>query len=219
MVVGFIFLGKDFGIKTAYATLLSSLLLSFLEKWIPLTKPLTSEIMLELCFAILLPAIASAILFFQNASSGGTDIIAMIIKKYSTMDISTALLCSDLLVVIVSFFVFDVTTGLCSVFGLLAKTLLIDKTIERMKLSKFFTIIASEPEPICNYIKNELKRSATTYHGEGAYAHKDRTIILTVVDVKQSIELERFIRKNEPDAFLMITKSSEVIGKGFMSYI
>ena len=94
--------------------------------------------MLELCFAIILPALAAALLFFENASGGGTDIIAMIIKKYSTMNISTALLVTDLIVVILAFLIFDTLTGLCSVLGLMAKTLLIDKTIERMKLNKFF---------------------------------------------------------------------------------
>ena len=85
--------------------------------------------MLELCFAILLPAIASALLFYENASGGGTDIIAMVIKKYSTMNVSTALLWTDLVVVVCAFLVFDTVTGLCSILGLLAKSLVIDKFI------------------------------------------------------------------------------------------
>ena len=184
-----------------------------------MTHPLTDEIMLELCFAILLPAIAAAMLFFENASGGGTDIIAMIIRKYSTMNISTALLFTDLIVVIVSFLIFDVRTGLCSILGLFAKTLLIDKSIERMKLNKFFTIVSNNPDPICNFITNDLNHSATTYHAEGAYSHKDRTVILTVVDVRQAILLQRFISRTDPTAFTAITKSSEIVGKGFMHYI
>lgn len=110
------------------------------EKLFPMAHPLTDEIMLELCFAIILPALAARLLFFENASGGGTDIIAMIIKKYSTMNISTALLVTDLIVVILAFLIFDTLTGLCSVLGLMAKTLLIDKTIERMKLNKFLRL-------------------------------------------------------------------------------
>ena len=173
----------------------------------------------ELCFAILLPAIAAALLFFENASGGGTDIIAMIIKKYSTMNISTALLLCDLIIVVLAFFVFDILTGLCSILGLMAKTLVIDKSIERMKLNKFFTIVCDHPEPICDFITEELDHSATTYHAEGAYSHAQRTVILTVVDVKQAILLQRFIKKNEPTAFITVTKSSEIIGKGFSNYI
>ena len=219
LVVGFAFLGKNFGLKTAYVTVLSSVLLNIFEHLFPMSGPLTNQISLELCIAILLPAIAAALLFFENASGGGTDIIAMIIKKYSTMNISTALLLCDLIIVILSFFVFDILTGLCSILGLMAKTLVIDKSIERMKLNKFFTIVCDHPEPICDFITEELDHSATTYHAEGAYSHTQRTVILTVVDVKQAILLQRFIRKNEPTAFITVTKSSEIIGKGFSNYI
>ena len=148
LLVGFAVLGRNFGVKTAYVTVLSSVLLNIFEKLFPMAHPLTDEIMLELCFAIILPALAAALLFFENASGGGTDIIAMIIKKYSTMNISTALLVTDLIVVILAFLIFDTLTGLCSVLGLMAKTLLIDKTIERMKRNKFFTIISNSRSAI-----------------------------------------------------------------------
>ena len=212
-------LGRNFGVKTAYVTVLSSVLLNIFEKLFPMAHPLTNEIMLELCFAIILPALAAALLFFENASGGGTDIIAMIIKKYSTMNISTALLVTDLIVVILAFLIFDTLTGLCSVLGLMAKTLLIDKTIERMKLNKFFTIISNNPQPICDFITKDLNHSATLYDAVGAYSDQQRTVILTVVDVKQAVYLQRFIHDTEPTAFIAITKSSEIIGKGFMSYI
>ena len=219
LVIGMIVLGKKFAAKTAYCSILLSVTLSFLERVCPMKAPLTDQPMLELCFAIILPALAAALLFFENASGGGTDIVAMIIKKYSTMNISGALFVVDCVIVVVSFMVFDLTTGLCSVLGLMAKTLLIDKSIERMKLNKYFTIISSKPDEICEFIMNGLDRSATVYHGEGVYSHKDKKIILTVVDVRQAVLLQRFIDEADPQAFLMVTKSSEVVGKGFMSYI
>lgn len=135
------------------------------------------------------------------------------------MNISTALLVTDLIVVILAFLIFDTLTGLCSVLGLMAKTLLIDKTIERMKLNKFFTIIANNPQPICDFITKDLNHSATLYDAVGAYSDQQRTVILTVVDVKQAVYLQRFIHDTEPTAFIAITKSSEIIGKGFMSYV
>ena len=208
LLVGFAVLGRNFGVKTAYVTVLSSVLLNIFEKLFPMAHPLTDEIMLELCFAIILPALAAALLFFENASGGGTDIIAMIIKKYSTMNISTALLVTDLIVVILAFLIFDTLTGLCSVLGL-----------ERMKLNKFFTIISNNPQPICDFITKDLNHSATLYDAVGAYSDQQRTVILTVVDVKQAVYLQRFIHDTEPTAFIAITKSSEIIGKGFMSYV
>lgn len=219
LVFGFMFLGRNFGVKTAYVTVLSSVLLNIMEAVIPMQAPLTNETMLELFYAIALPALASAILFYENASGGGTDIIAMVLRKYSTMNISSALLAVDAIIVFVAYFVFDTRTGLFSVCGLMAKTLLIDKAIERMKLSKYFTIICSKPEPICDYIMNNLKRSATVYKAEGAYTHKDKVVILTVMDPKQAVLLERRIQSVDPEAFLMVTKSSEIMGKGFRKYI
>lgn len=219
LVFGFMFLGKNFGVKTAYVTVLSSVLLNIMEALFPMNAPLTNETMLELFYAIALPALASAILFYENASGGGTDIIAMVLRKYSTMNIPSALLAVDAIIVFVAYFVFDTRTGLFSVCGLMAKTLLIDKAIEYMKMSKYFTIICSKPEPICDYIMKDLKRSATVYRAEGAYTHKGKVVILTVMDPKQAVLLERYIQSIEPDAFLMVTKSSEIMGKGFRGYI
>lgn len=215
LVLGFACLGKGFGVKTAYVTVLSSVLLNIFEKVIPLSAPLTDQTMLELVYAIVLPAFAAALFFFENASGGGTDILAMILKKHTTLNIATALLVIDAVIVVASFLIYDVKTGLYSVCGLLAKTMVIDNSIEQMKLCKYFTIICRKPEPICDYIKNSLHRTATVYHGQGAYSHEDETIVLSALDRKQAVQLQRFIHKTEPTAFIMITKSSEIIGKGF----
>ncbi len=219
LAVGFLFLGKGFGVKTAYVTVVSSLLLNLMEALFPMSGPLTNETMLELLYAIALPAIAAALLFYEDTCSGGTDIIAMILKKHSTMDISMALMAVDAIIVVAACFIFDIRTGLFSVFGLMAKTLLIDKAIEHMKMNKYLTIICSKPEPICEYIMNNLHRSATFYKAEGAYTHKDRFVILTVVDPKQAVLLERHIQEVDPGTFLMAMKSSEIVGKGFKRFI
>lgn len=217
LLAGFMVLGKGFGVKTTYVTILSSVLLNVMEKFFPLTGPLTNQTGLELIYAIALPAVAAAMLFLVNASSGGTDILAMILRKYTTLDISTALLAIDAIVVVMAFLLFDTVTGLYSVCGLVAKTIFIDSAMERMKLSKYFTIVCSDPEPICDYIKNELHRSATIYEAQGAYSREHKTVILAALDPRQTVLLERFIQKNDPEAFVMVTKSSEILGKGFSS--
>ncbi len=213
--VGFVFLGSKFGIRTVYVSLLSSFGLSFLE-WIwPMKAPLTNEPVLELLFAIGLPAFSSAILFNMGASSGGTDIIAMILKKHTSVNIGTALFCVDLIIVVLSCFIFDAKTGLFSLTGLLAKSFVIDGVIENINLCKYFTIVCDEPEPICDFIHQELNRSATVFTAEGSYTHKEKYVILTVLKRSQAVELRNFVRRTEPMAFMMITNSSEIIGKGF----
>ena len=215
LVVGFIFLGKGFGVKTAYISILMSLGLSFSEKIYPMTEPLTEEPVLELIFAVALPAISSAVFFNMDASSGGTDIIAMILRKYTKLNIGSALFISDLLIVVAACFVFDAQTGLFSLVGLLTKSLVVDGVIENINLCKYFTIICDDPKPICDFITNHLHRSATVHEAEGAYQHKKKTVIITIMKRGQAVELRNFIRMTQPSAFIAITNSSEIIGKGF----
>lgn len=218
LVVGFITLGKVFAGKTLYVTLLSTVGLSALDMIYPITKPLTDEPVIELLFAVAIPAVASAILFNMDASGGGTDIVAMLLKKYTTMEIGTAIFAVDLLITLSAFFIFDFATGLYSLTGLFAKTLIMDGAIENMNLCKYFTIVTTNPKPICDFIHHDLHRSATIYKAEGAYSHTEKNIVLVVLKRSQAVRLRRFIKDVEPTAFMMITNSSEIIGKGFRGF-
>ena len=215
LVVGFIFLGKSFGIKTVYVSVLTSVGLSAAERWFPMNGPLTQQPVLELIYAIVLPAVSAAILFNIGASGGGTDIIAMILKKYTKLNIGAALFVVDLFIVLSSCLVFDAQTGLFSLCGLLAKSLVVDNVIENINLCKYFTIVCNDPQPICDFITQKLNRSATVYHAEGAYQHNQKSVIMTVMKRSQAVELRNFIHETQPSAFIAITNSSEIIGKGF----
>lgn len=215
LLIGFLVFGKGFGVKTAYASLLFSGVVWVLERAIPLSAPLTSQPLLELFFAVTLPAIGSAILFNLDASSGGTDIVAMILKKYTSLDIGKALLLGDFLITIASGIAFGIEIGMFSVFGLLIKSLVLDLVMESLNIKKFFHIITANPIPIQEYIVKEIKRSATLLEGSGAYTHENRTIILTAVNRAQAIRLRKYIKESDPTAFILITNTSEVIGKGF----
>ncbi len=218
LVIGFLVFGKKVGLKTTYITLLVSFGPRILEMVCPMDGPLTNQPVLELLFAVGLPAFSSAIFFNLGASSGGTDIVAMILKKYTKVDIGTALFMSDVFIVICACLVFNVQTGLFSLVGLLAKSLVVDETIENINLAKYFTIICSDPEPIVNYIMKDLGKGATVYKAEGAYGHQEKTVILTILKRQQAVELKNYIRRNQPSAFIAITNSSEIIGKGFRGY-
>jgi uncharacterized membrane-anchored protein YitT (DUF2179 family) len=215
LILGFIFLGKGFGVKTVYVSVLMSVALGAAERIFPMDAPLTTQPVLELVYAIVLPAFGSAILFNMGASGGGTDIIAMILRKHTKLNIGTALLCVDLIIVLAACFVFDAQTGLFSMCGLLAKSLVVDNVIESINLCKYFTIICNDPEPICNFITEKLNRSATIYKAEGAYKHNEKSVIITVMNRSQAVELRNYIHINQPSAFIAITNSSEIVGKGF----
>lgn len=218
LVVGFIFLGRSFGIRTVYVSVLMSVGLSLAEVIFPLEHALTTQPVLELIYAIVLPAFSSAILFNIGASGGGTDIIAMVLKKYTKLNIGAALFLVDMGIVLASCLVFDAQTGLFSLAGLLAKSLVVDNVIESINLCKYFTIICNDPEPICDFITKKLNRSATVYKAEGAYEHNQKSIIITILKRSQAVELRNYIRVHEPSAFIAITNSSEIIGKGFRGF-
>lgn len=218
LVFGFIFIGRGFGVRTVYVSLLMSLGLSLAEIWFPMEHALTEEPVLELIFAVGLPSLSSAIMFNIGASSGGTDIIAMILKKYTKLNIGAALFVVDLGIVIAACLVFDAQTGLFSLCGLLGKSLVVDNVIESINLCKYFTIICNEPQPICDFITQKLNRSATVYQAEGAYEHNRKSVIITIMKRSQAVELRNYIRENQPTAFIAITNSSEIIGKGFRGF-
>ena len=217
LIIGWIVLGKSFAEKTAYSTILLSVSLSLLERIYPMSHPLTNEPLLELIFAILLPALGSAILFNIGASSGGTDVIAMILKKYTSVDIGKGLMISDLIFTLAGFLVFNVKTGLYSLFGLIMRSALIDNFIESFNRSKYFHVVTSNATCICDFIQNDLQRGATLVNATGAFTGDDKYIILTVLSPSQAVKLRNFIKEHDPKAFLLVSNTSEIIGKGFHS--
>ena len=218
LVVGFAFLGKSFALRTTYATILLSGLLVVFERAFPLKQPLSNEPMLELIFAIALPAIASALLFDEGSSSGGTDVIAMIVKKYAHVDdIGIALFVTDLIMIIIACFVFDIKTALYSFVGLTVKSFLIDAIIENIMLRKSIMITCDDKDAICHFITGELQKGATIVEATGAYTNEKRYLIFTTLTRKQAAVLRSFIHQNKLHAFISMSSTSEVFGKGFTS--
>ena len=215
LVIGLLVLGKEFSAKTIYGSFLLSGGLQLLEIIYPMDAPFTTEPVLELAFAVGFPAIGAAILFNSGGSTGGTDIVAMILKKYSSFDIGQALLITDLALTLLAFPAFGIQTGLLSLLGLILKSTIVDTAIESMNLCKYFTVICDDAEPINAFIVQELKRSATVCDATGAFSGQNKKIILTVMNRAQAVQLRQFIRQEQPTAFILITNTSEIIGRGF----
>ena len=216
LILGFIMLDKSFGFRTVYCSLLSAGLIQVFSWVCPLTAPLTDQLMLELFFAVILPALGAAILFNIDASSGGTDIAAMILKKYTGLDVGTALLISDVAIAAAALFVFDATAGLCSLLGLALKSVLVDSAIESLNRRKAFFVITSDPEHVCDYVTHTLVRGATIWTAQGAYTHDVHHVVLTVLSRRQAVTLRRYLKQVDPHAFMIVANSSEIFGKGFL---
>ena len=216
LLLGFLFLNKGFGTRTIYCSLLFSGLLSLLEWICPLSGPLTDQKLLELFFAVSLPALGSALLFNFQGSTGGTDILAMILKKFTSMDIGRALLYVDVIIAGSTLFLYGIETGLFSLLGLVLKSVLVDSVIESMNRKKSFMVVTTHPDEVCQYITTTLHRSATYWKGEGAYTHGEKWIVLAALSRSQSVALRRHMQTIDKEAFVLITNSSEIFGKGFL---
>ncbi|ANU53278.2 hypothetical protein ADH66_04880 [Acutalibacter muris] len=218
LAIGFIFLGRGFGVWTAYCSLAFSAETWLMEKFFPMESPFTHQPLLELCFAIMLPAVGSALLFNSGASSGGTDIVAMILKKYTGLDdIGKALFVSDGLIALSSCWLFGMETGLFSLLGLFLKAFVVDSVIESINLCKFFSIVTAKPDEICDFIIKDLNRSCTVVDAIGAYSHEGRKVVLIACRRGEAVHLRQRCKQVDPQCFMFITNTSEIIGKGFRS--
>ena len=215
LILGFLMFGRSFGVRTAYVSLLMSSIIWVLEYVLPMDAPLTTQPLLELVFAVTLPAVGSAILFNMQASSGGTDIVAMILKKKTNIDIGNCLLFVDLAITFSALFAFGFETGLFSVLGLALKSVIVDMVLENIKVHKCFQIITEKPDEIVDFIVKRIHRGATEISGEGAFTHENKTVILTVVNRAQAVKLRTFVKSVDPHSFILITNTTEIIGKGF----
>ena len=217
VVLGLVFLGARTMGATIYSSFALSAFVSLFESVIPMTTPFTDDTLLELCFAVVLPAVGSAIVFNLGASTGGTDIIAMILTKYTSLKIGKALLVSDLAIVLAAGYVFGIPTLMYCLMGLFSKSFVMDSLIESINLRKQITIITEHPDEIKDYILTHLHRGATEQIAHGAYTDGQVTILFTVVSRRQAVQLRNFLHDADPHAFLTIVNSSEVIGNGFRS--
>lgn len=215
LIVGLVIFGREFTFKTVYCSVLLSMFTRAFEVVFPMGTPFTEQKFLELIYAIIFTAAGSAILFNEGASSGGTDVVAMILKKFTSLDIGKALLCSDFILAAAAAVVFDIETGFLSVFGLIMKAFVVDNVIDSINLSKCFVIVTDKEGEICKFINETLHRGATVADCQGAFTGDSKKMIITVLNRPQAVKLKNRIKQIDERAFSMIINSSDILGRGF----
>ena len=215
--LGFFFLGIRSMGWTIYSSFALSFYVSACEVIYPLSFPLTHDVFLELCFAVILPAVGAAMVFNVGASTGGTDIVAMILHKYTSLEIGRALLVSDLGIVLIAAYLYGAQTGLYCILGMILKCTVVDSAIESLNLRKVCTIISKYPDQVEDFIINDLHRSATEQNAFGVYTKQEQKVLMTVLTRSETNRLRIHLRQIDPHAFITIVNSSEIIGKGFRS--
>ena len=213
-ILAFVVLGKGFGGKSIYATVMLSVVMEIIER---VFSPaiLTDNMFLASFFGSALLAMGSAIVFHQGASTGGTSILAAIISKFTSLGVGTSLLLNDSIICLLAINVFGIDKGLFGFFSLILIGLLIDKFIDGFNTCKQVFIITSKAEMVVNFINKDINRGCTVLNGKGGYTDSEVKIVYTVLSSNQFITLKSFIKENNPEAFITVNDSKEVLGLGF----
>ncbi|AKG05113.1 MULTISPECIES: YitT family protein [Salimicrobium] len=214
-IVGFIFLGFRFGAKTIYAGFALSFMVWGLETYFPIQEALSEDILIQLIIGQIIAASGMAIVFHQGASTGGTDIIAMILNKYFSIEVGKGVLVSDIAIAISSVLVFGPAIGMYAFFGVILNGLVIDYALEQFEDNKEVVIISQESDEVRQYIVEKLGRGATIHQAKGAFNKEDREVITTVLTRKEYTLLKKSMTLIDEHAFITVHKMNEILGENF----
>lgn len=211
LIIGFLLIGKEFGAKTVYTSLLLPLFLRIFEIWFPDFSSINGDPFLDMVCYIFVVSIGLAILFQENASSGGLDIVAKLLNKYFRMDMGKALALPGMCVALSSILFYDKKLVVLSLLGTYLNGLVLDHFIFGLNLKKRVCIISEKEAEIRSFILNRLHSGATIYEGRGAYDGQPKTEIITIVDKNEYALLMSYLLKTDPSAFVTVYTVSEVI--------
>ncbi len=212
--LAFLLLGPAFGVKSIYGTIALSVFVDLFARFFPVTY--THDIMLAVIFGDLLTGIGLATIFLQDASTGGTDIIAMILNKYLGLDIGQGLLFIDFTITFFAGLFFGWEIGMYSLLAVLVNTNTIDYVVEGIKVSFKVIIISEDWQKIRDYVKNRLQRGVTIINAEGGYEGEKRKMLWVILRRRRElVRLKEFVRETDKNAFLTVSTVKDVFGKGF----
>lgn len=213
LVVGFIFVGKEFGGKTVYTSIILPIFVGILEKLFPTYKGLTNDPFLEMICYIFIISIGLSLLFNHNASSGGLDIIVKILNKYLHIDKGRAMSLAGMLVSLSAIFAYDTKTVVLSVLGTYLNGIILDYFLFGTNIKKKVCILSSKNEDIKKFILEHMHSGATLYKVIGAYNNLEQDEIVAVVNKREYGLLMQYIRESDQDAFVTVSTINEIMYK------
>lgn len=212
LLLGFIFMGRSFGAKTVYASVLYPALVWGIDMVLPDLASMTGDTWLDLLCFIFLVSAGQAILFHVNASSGGLDVPAKILNKYFHIDIGKAVTVCGLVTVVSSVLVYDLRTMIVGILGTYLNGVVVDEFVSGFSRKKRVCILSDRHEEIKEYILHKLIRGVTVYQAVGGFEGKERPELVTILTKTEYAQLMAYVRRTDPDAFLTVTAVSEVAG-------
>ena len=213
LLIGFLLLGKEFGMKTVYTSLLMPIFIAVFEQFIPLNGSLTGSSIYDIAADILLVAFGQAILFNVNASSGGIDILAKILNKYCHIEIGKAVSAAGIVTAMTSILVYDIGTLIISILGTLANGQAVDYFTSGLNRKKKISIISDNYEKIEDYILHTMHRGVTRYQVIGSYNNETKVELVTIMDTNEYKKLLVFLHQYPEKVFVTVSNVSEILGE------
>ena len=210
LIIGFILIGPEFGAKTIYCSVLMPLVLGVFERLFPNFQSITQDPLLDVICYILVVGVGLSILFSRNASSGGLDIVAMILNKYFRVDLGQAMATAGLIVALSSALCYDSKTVVLSLLGTYFGGIVVDHFIFGINIKRRVCVISSKLDTIVDFVLHDLHSGATLNEIIGAYDHTPRTEMITIVDKHEYKQLMDYIRKEDPKAFVTVYSVSDM---------
>ena len=213
LIIGFIFIGKEFGGKTVYASVLLPIFLGIFELAFPNNQSLTNDVLLDTICYLLVVSVGIALLFRVNASSGGLDIVAKILNKYAHIELGKAMSIAGMVTAFSSILVYDKKTLVMSILATYANGIILDNFIDGYNRRKRVCILSTNYEQIQDFITNELKRGVTLYQAIGGYKKEEKTEIVTILTRSEYGALLNYLHSIDKSAFVTVSTVNEVIGE------
>lgn len=212
LILGFVFVGKEFGGKTVYTAIAIPVMMYILEMIFPNQQSLTDNKWLDMLGCIYLVSAGQTLLFQVNASSGGLDIPAKMLHKYLHIELGKAVSFVGIVTVLSSIFVYDSATVVAGIIGTYLNGRVVDDFISGFNHKKRVCILSEKPEEIQRFIQEEINRGFTLYQAVGGYEKRERTEIVTILAQNEYIRLINYVRETDPSAFVTVCAVNEVVG-------
>ena len=213
LIIGFVFIGKEFGGKTVYASIIMPIFLGVFEFTFPNNQSLTNDILLDTICYLLVVSVGLALLFNANASSGGLDIVAKILNKYTHVELGKAMSIAGMVTAFSAILVYDKKTLVLSILATYANGIILDNFIDGYNRRKRVCILSTNYKQIQEFIVNDLKRGVTLYQAIGGYKKEEKTEIVTILTRSEYAALLNYLHSIDQSAFVTVSTVNEVIGE------
>lgn len=212
LILGFCLIGKEFGAKTVYSSVIMPVFLYCFEILVPGNPSLTNDSLLDLLCYLLVVSLGLAMLFNVNASSGGLDIVVKLLNKYFHLELGKAMTVAGMLIAVSSVLIYDTRTLILSILATYANGIILDHFIDGFNRRKRICILSEEYEKIQKFIVEDLNRGVTMYPAIGGYRNEKKLELVTILTRNEYAALLQYLHSVDQKAFVTVSTVNEVIG-------